>query len=529
MKFTFRSGQQPLPGYTIKRGIGLGGFGEVYFAVTDGGKEVALKWIHTKNLDIEMRGVQQCLNLKHPNLVHLYDVREDDKGNHWLVMEYVAGEPLSTILARHPRGVAPELAGQWFQGLALAIHCLHEHGIVHRDLKPGNIFLENGLIKVGDYGLCKFIADSQHAGMTKDVGTVHYMAPEISTGNYNRQIDIYAAGVLLYEMLTGHVPFDGESAAEILMKHMTAPPDLSKVPAEFKPILEKALTKNPAHRYQTITEMAKEVAFVIHANDAWRESPRKLTQAPKPALADLPMAIPVTPTLILQQRWSELTGILLWAVVVSAILAVGWTLLTARNQEEWVKLTPTFFMAVAVSWIVLIPNKLWPPTPEDDSWTRRLLLMTLGLVVAILALWLDGYSLPAPWAQDAQLKVLHPWQPDPEGQEQAALRQSWLGKLFPANTSMPILACYLSYFGLMFLVLRWWKSTELNRPKRFSLKPVIAVAFWAYLLLFLLPSLHDREIGFVSLVMGSVVVQVTCPWKEKLRLKTKKKMRLATA
>ena len=76
MKFTYRNGHQPLPCYTIKRGIGLGGFGEVYFAVTDGGKEVALKWIHN-NLDIEMRGVQQCLNLKHPNLVHLYDVRED--------------------------------------------------------------------------------------------------------------------------------------------------------------------------------------------------------------------------------------------------------------------------------------------------------------------------------------------------------------------------------------------------------------------------------------------------------------------
>ena len=261
MKFTYRSGQQPLPGYTIKRGIGLGGFGEVYFAVTEGGKEVALKWIRS-NHDIEMRGVAQCLNLKHPNLVHLYDVREDASGNHWLVMEYVAGEPLSTILSRHPNGVAPELASQWFNGLAQVIHCLHEHGIVHRDLKPGNIFLENGLIKVGDYGLCKLMADSQHAGMTKDVGTVHYMAPEISTGNYNRQIDIYAAGILFYEMLTGQVPFDGESAGEILMKHLTAPPDLTRVPKEFVPVLEKALTKNPANRYQSIGEMAKAVAAV---------------------------------------------------------------------------------------------------------------------------------------------------------------------------------------------------------------------------------------------------------------------------
>jgi hypothetical protein len=363
--------------------------------------------------------------------------------------------------------------------------------------------------------------------MTKDVGTVHYMAPEISTGNYNRQIDIYAAGILLYEMLTGHVPFEGESAAEILMKHMTTPPDLTKVPKEFVPILEKALTKNPANRYQTITEMAKEVAFVINANDAWRDSPRKLTQAPKPALADLPMAIPVTPTMIFQQRWSELTGILLWAVVIAAIFAVGWVLLFGGGNYD--KLTPIFFMVTAISWSVLIPNKLWPPTAEEDNWTRRLLLMSLGFLVALLGLWLDGYQLPLPWTQPDQLKVLQPWQPDIDGQEAVALRQSWLGKIYPANTSMPVLACYLSYFGLMFLVLRWWKSTEPTRAKRFSIKPIIAVAFWAYLLLFLLPTLHHREIGFVSLVMASAVVQVTCPWKEKPATRKQKKLRLATA
>src|SRR5436309_670996 len=117
MKFTYRCGQQPLPGYTIKRGIGWGGFGEVYFAVSDSGKEVALKWIRS-NLDVELRGVQQCLNLKHPHLVHLYDVRTDAAGNHWLVMEYVSGEPLSLILSRHPDGIAPELAAEWFQGIA---------------------------------------------------------------------------------------------------------------------------------------------------------------------------------------------------------------------------------------------------------------------------------------------------------------------------------------------------------------------------------------------------------------------------
>src|SRR5207244_2001536 len=94
MRFTYSTGQRPLEGYEIKRGVGRGGFGEVYFGLSEGGKEVALKVIQS-HLDIELRGIQQCLNLKHPNLVHLYDIRTDGKGDRWLVMEYVAGESLS--------------------------------------------------------------------------------------------------------------------------------------------------------------------------------------------------------------------------------------------------------------------------------------------------------------------------------------------------------------------------------------------------------------------------------------------------
>src|SRR5207248_972445 len=187
MRFIYSSGQRPLDGYTLKRGIGRGGFGEVYYAVTDGGKEVALKLVN-QNADIELRG------------------------------------------------------------------------IVHRDLKPGNIFIENGVVKVGDYGLSKLIGGSQVMSQTQSVGTVHYMAPEISTGNYNRSIDIYAAGVILYEMLSGRVPFEGESAGEILMKHMTSLPDMSKLPSPFVPVLDQALAKNPARRYRNIGDMARDVA-----------------------------------------------------------------------------------------------------------------------------------------------------------------------------------------------------------------------------------------------------------------------------
>src|SRR5262249_47536382 len=229
MKFTYSSGHRPLDGYTIKRGIGRGGFGEVYFAVSDGGKEVALKLVRG-DLEIELRGVAQCLNLKHPNLVALYDLRTDSQGDHWVVMEYIAGEPLSAVLSRHPQGLPRELAREWFLGLARAVAYLHDHGIVHRDLKPANVFIENGMVKIGDYGLSKSISTSQRTAQTQSVGTVHYMAPEISTGNYNKQVDVYAAGVILYEMATGKGPFDGESAGECLMKHLTPPPHLRNFP-----------------------------------------------------------------------------------------------------------------------------------------------------------------------------------------------------------------------------------------------------------------------------------------------------------
>src|SRR4051812_17793367 len=257
MKFTYASGAKPLDGYTIKRGVGRGGFGEVYFAVSDGGKEVALKLIRGDGA-VELRGIAHCLNLKHPNLVTLYDLRTDSGGNQWVVMEYVAGDSLHAVLMRHPTGMPVELAKQWFQSLAQAVGYLHDHGIVHRDLKPANIFVEDALLKVGDYGLCKSITSSQQAH-TGSVGTVHYMAPEISHGNYGKGIDIYACGILLYEMLTGRVPFDGESAGEILMKHLTSTPDLSALPFEFVPIVSKALAKNPAQRYASLAEMAQAV------------------------------------------------------------------------------------------------------------------------------------------------------------------------------------------------------------------------------------------------------------------------------
>ncbi len=251
MRFTHGPGDRPLDGYTIQQGLGRGGFGEVYQAVSDGGKQVALKLVQ-RNLEVELRGVGQCLNLKHPNLVAVYDVKQAENGDRWIVMEHVQGETLDKALARNPNGLPEAEVLAWLKGVCEGVGYLHEQGIVHRDLKPGNLFMENGCVKIGDYGLSKFISASRRSGQTMSIGTVHYMAPEVVKGRYGKEVDLYAIGVILYEMLTGRVPFDGESPGEILMKHLTASPDLSPVPASFRPVVARLLDKEPARRYSSV-------------------------------------------------------------------------------------------------------------------------------------------------------------------------------------------------------------------------------------------------------------------------------------
>ena len=132
---------------------------------------------------------------------------------------------------------------------------LHDHGIVHRDLKPANLFMEEGIVKIGDYGLAKLITPSQGTEHSESIGTCHYMAPEIGSGKYHKPIDVYAMGVILYEMLTGRVPFEGETVNEVLMKHLTARPDVSMLPEPYRSIVAKALAKDPNHRPSRVYDL----------------------------------------------------------------------------------------------------------------------------------------------------------------------------------------------------------------------------------------------------------------------------------
>lgn len=264
MKFTFGPDTRPLDGITIKRAIHRGGFGEVYYAVTDAGKEVALKLLHN-NLEVELRGVSQCLNLKHPNLVTIFDIRQDAERDHWIVMEYVGGQSLHDALQQHPDGMPLQQVLNWLTGMTAGLNFLHDRGLVHRDLKPANIFSDGGVVKVGDVGLSKFISESRRSAQTQSVGTVYYMAPEVARGRYGREVDVYSLGIMLYEMMTGRVPFEGESAGEILMKHLTAEPDLRLLPTPLRAVLAAALEKDPERRIHDVETLQQRFREAVTA------------------------------------------------------------------------------------------------------------------------------------------------------------------------------------------------------------------------------------------------------------------------
>ena len=266
-KFKYKHGDRPLDGYTIQRGAGRGGFGEVYYAVSDAGKEVALKTIQNY-ASIELRGITQCMNLKSPHLVTIFDVKYNHNEEPFVIMEFVNGPSLADLINESNGGLGTQKAAFFLREIAKGLSYLHDCGIVHRDLKPGNIFYENGSVKIGDYGLSKAINTTQHSGQTITVGTVHYMAPEIGEGKYDRGIDIYALGIVLYEMLTGQVPYFGASPAEVLMKHMSSEPDLSNIDQTFARVIRKALAKDPKERYNTVQEMVEDVFGSDHIRNS---------------------------------------------------------------------------------------------------------------------------------------------------------------------------------------------------------------------------------------------------------------------
>ena len=426
IRFVHACGSKPLAGYTIKRGVGAGGFGEIYYAVSDAGKEVALKLIR-QHLEVELRGIRQCLNLKHPNLVALYDIRQDEHDATWVVMEYVTGQSLEELLAAHPQGLPVPQVLAWFHGIAAGVAHLHDHGIVHRDLKPGNLFADAGLVKVGDYGLSKFISCSRRSGQTESIGTVHYMAPEVANGRYGKEIDIYALGIILYEMLTGRVPFEGESVGEVLMKHLTAEADVSMLAEPFRSVVAKALRKDPARRFRSVGEMLAGLPAppLATAGDP-ALYPGAFRAVHIPASSVQPVSVrPEEPILhsvrqfIYQQRraWSEARG----TPQTRTVLLVVGVLALAMTSSAWLPLVLPLllvylFYRMIRELVLLVSSGRSGPAGQPVA--------PLGAGVSLVVPPADPRPRPvAAWERAAPALVLQP-----AGQRMA----QWLGSLLVA-------------------------------------------------------------------------------------------------
>jgi eukaryotic-like serine/threonine-protein kinase len=516
MKFTYRSGQRPLDGFTLKRGVGQGAFGEVYFAVSDGGKEVALKLLrgHT---DAELRGVSHCLNLKHPNLVHLYDLRTDARGDHWVVMEYVFGESLASVINKHPTGLPTEVIREWFAALTRGVAYLHNQGVVHRDLKPANIFIEHGHLKIGDYGLSRRISGSEGGDLSRGVGTPHYMAPEIKNGNYTASIDVYACGIILFEMVCGRRPFDGETPLEVLMKHYLDTPDLSPLPVAYRGVIGRALEKDPAKRFTSVGELAKAVDEMFRGRretalpsglnatlpPAPASDPRVTPVAPPSAVRPVatpvslprakPSAPPPTPTAQSpRDRLTDLAGAFALTPLIAAACTAPWAVF--QSSVPWSLLGRVFLLSTVLAWAVMVIGRL-PKKNEQNPWGRRAIQLVVGLCIGGLAFWLDGWAFPKGTANASSRDlVLFTNHRVTEGTLSTGMR-------------------YLFYFGLTVALCRWWKATDRKRKERVRFFPLVAAGFWGGVFLFLWPSESaPMMLGVSVLVIASVAAQVASPW-----------------
>ncbi|MER2293565.1 MAG: protein kinase, partial [Aerococcus urinaeequi] len=273
-----KSGQIIDERYKIVNHIGSGGMADVYLAydpILE--RDVAIKFLRvgkTDAMDATKRFEREALSvseLNHPNVVSLFDVGEDEEGK-FIVMEYVDGMDLKAYIRENhpiPVDIIQNLMIQILSGVQAA----HNIGIVHRDLKPQNIMVNHdGTIKIMDFGIAMVTSETSITQTNSIIGSVHYLSPEQARGSMATSLsDIYSLGVVLFEMLTGRVPFDGESAVSIALKHFQEPlPPIEAyredAPQSLINVVAKATAKEPSTRYQTTQEMIDDLETVFSDN-----------------------------------------------------------------------------------------------------------------------------------------------------------------------------------------------------------------------------------------------------------------------
>lgn len=267
--------------YQINGFIGEGGMSRVWRALDQNtGKNVAVKVLREEYSEDESfirrfdREAQAASRMSHPNIVNLLDVGVEEDGTRYLVMEYVQGKTLKRFI-QESGALRPEIAAQIIIRVLAALQHAHQNGVVHRDIKPQNILIDKeGTVKVADFGIAR-MANAQTVNQTDEsvMGSVYYFSPEQARGAaVDARSDIYSVGVVFYEMLTGKVPFTGDTPVAIAMQHLQTAPI---PPAEVNPSVSSALDfvvlhameKKPRRRYQSAEEMLRDVRLAMEHPD----------------------------------------------------------------------------------------------------------------------------------------------------------------------------------------------------------------------------------------------------------------------
>jgi eukaryotic-like serine/threonine-protein kinase len=252
--------------YRILRKLGTGGMANVYLAEDEVlGRRVAIKILNDRHAGDDQfverfrREAKNAASLSHPNIVSIYD-RGEAEGTYYIAMEYLDGRSLKELIVA--RGPAPiHLAVDYARQILAAIRFAHRHGIVHRDIKPHNVLVDGeGRLKVTDFGIARAgVSQMTEAGSI--IGTAQYLSPEQAKGApVDQTSDLYSVGVVLYELLTGVVPFSGDTPVEIAMKHLSTVPEApstkrADIPRDLDMVVMRALAKDPSERYQSAEEM----------------------------------------------------------------------------------------------------------------------------------------------------------------------------------------------------------------------------------------------------------------------------------
>jgi eukaryotic-like serine/threonine-protein kinase len=328
--------------YELVSHVARGGMAQVYLArdlLLD--RPVALKVLFPE-LSVDQafvtrfrREAQAAANLSHPNIVSIYDWGEGER-TYFIVMEYIDGRTLAQLIRQGP--LDAEQAASIAADVAGALAFAHRHGVIHRDIKPGNVLIDkSGQVKVADFGIARAAGGGAQEGLTQTgavMGTATYFSPEQAQGQkVDVRSDIYSLGIVLYEMVTGRIPFEGDNPVAIAYKHVredpVAPTQMNRaVPPALEAIILQAMAKDPALRYQSAEDLRADLLRYVRGNPVLADPPAPTTVM---AATRVPSALPPTAAEELEETKGRHTGVYIGVLLAMLVLLAGLLVLLGRQ------------------------------------------------------------------------------------------------------------------------------------------------------------------------------------------------------